>query len=90
MGNDQIDKAIEQAAATKPVDHIQNVAKLPNGAGVIQIIVPKGFDSDQFEYAIGMLIQLRSVVIQEQAARASQGIVVPDRKIVAPDGRKLA
>ena len=87
--NDPIDGAIKRTEA--PVqESLQNRLALADG-GVINLVVPNDFDSDDFETAIAGLVQLRSIVEQRKAAAAQKEhpIAVPSRTIVDPAGRPI-
>lgn len=85
---DKLDEAID-AVDLKPKEADTLVADLalPDGRK-IRLIVPRVFDSDGFETAVGGLVQLRMASEQIQQAAAPQ-IVVPNHDLVTPDGRKL-
>lgn len=87
--SDPIDAAIDKTEAPLQ-ESLQNRLSLPDG-GVINLVVPADFDSDDFESAIAGLVQLRSIVEQRKAAEAAKEhpIAVPTRTIVDPAGRPI-
>jgi hypothetical protein len=79
----------EQAAKAAEPDTLINQTILPDGKGVLRMIVPIAFDADQFETAVGMLIQLRFEAERRKAEKAPK-LVVPSHDLVGPDGKKLS
>ena len=87
---DPIDTAIAEveAKAAEP-DHLIADFRFNDGS-TMKLIVPIDFDSDKFETAIAMLMQLR--LASDQRKAALNPIVVPPTRptLVRPDGRPLS
>lgn len=85
---DPIDEAIA-AVEPEPEHHLIADFKFTKG-GTMQIKVPLDFDTDMFETAVGLLMQLRYAA--DQRAQAMKAIIELPKKpgLVAADGRPIA
>lgn len=97
LQGDALDQAIASAEASddnaqKTLTDLHSLTAdfVFDKGGSMKLTVPVPFDSDQFETAISILIQLRVKADQIMAARNAPKILTPDKpKIVGLDGRRL-
>lgn len=85
---DPIDEAIAATEAPEAPTSITNDVTLNDGRR-IRLIVPFVFGPDEFETAVGMLMQLRVESERLNAPPPSSIIAPPRPALVAVDGRKL-
>jgi len=85
--SDDIDRAIAATDAKEPDSLIGDFTF--NDGTVMKLVVPKDFNADQFETAVGILMQMR--LIADERKKARNPIVVPNTpRLVRPDGRALS
>lgn len=85
---DAIDDAIANSSPEQT--HLTYNVQTPRGKK-IQVVFPIDGSSDDFETAIGMLIQLRAAILTRQEAEKSGGLVAVERgPLVHPDGKPLS
>jgi hypothetical protein len=87
---DAIDEAIAETEPPPAPTQMTNRAVFPNGQH-ITLTVPLDFDADQFETAVGMLMQLRVKAEAIKAEQANAGLTLPQKpKLVSVAGRPLS
>lgn len=86
--NDPIDAAID-ATEPEPEHHLIADFKFNSGA-TMKLVVPIEFDADQFETAVGLLMQLRYAAEQRKAAMQPIIEIPKQPTLVAVDGRPIA